>query len=81
MVNWIIVRKILYIASIHALSGRLMEFVLAFSLYDLDVDFLMEIHLVMGVDVNRVQLVLKLNKSLYGLKQESKNGLILYNLI
>ena len=36
-------------------------------------DFLMDVHLVMRVGGNRVELLLKLNKSLYGIKQESEN--------
>ena len=41
--------------------------------YDLYVDVFMELHLGMGVDGNRGEWVLKLNKSLYGIKQANEN--------
>ena len=46
------------------------DFVLAFPQENLDVDVFMDILLVMGVDRNIVEWVIKINKSLYGIKQE-----------
>ena len=48
-----------------------MNSVLAFSKSDLDVDVSMEIPLGVRVDENRGEWVLKLNKSLYGIKKAS----------
>ena len=47
---WIIVRLILAITSIHEFPSRKIDFILAFNQFDLDVDVLMELHLVLGVD-------------------------------
>ena len=71
MVNWISVRLILSIASIHEFPTRSIYFVLSFPQADLNVNVFMEITLVMGVDANRGEWVLKLNKSIYGIKQAS----------
>ena len=73
MVNWTSVRSLLTIASIHEFPIRSIDFVIAFHQSYLDVDVFMEIHLGMGVDGNRGEWVLKLNKSLYGIKQASAN--------
>jgi len=73
VVNWISVRALLAIASIHKLPSRSIDFVLAFPQADLDVDVFMELPIGMDVDGNRSDWVLKLNKSLYGLKQASSN--------
>ena len=67
------VRSLLAIASIHGFPSRSIDFVLAFTLSNLGMDVLMEIPLGIGVDGNRVEWILKLNKSLYGLKQEIDN--------
>ena len=48
-----------------------MNSVLAFPKSDLDVDVSMEIPLGVRVDENRGEWVLKLNKSLYGIKKAS----------
>ena len=66
-------RSLLYKASINEFPSRSIDFVPAFPQYDLDVDVFMEILLLMGVDVNRVEWVLKLKKSLYGINQTSAN--------
>ena len=50
------------IASIHKLPSQLIDLVLAFTQYDVDVYVFMEIFLVMRVNGNIVELVLKLNK-------------------
>ena len=53
VVKWIGVRLLLYIASIHELPSRLIEFLIAFTQDGLDVDFFMEIPSITRVDVNR----------------------------
>ena len=69
-------RSLLAIASFHELPCRSIEFVIYFPQDVIDVDVFMDIHLGMGVDVNKGEWVLKLNKSLYEIKQASKIGLI-----
>ena len=69
MLNWISVSLLLAIASIYELPSRSIDFVPAFSQYDLDVNIFMDLLLGMGVDGNRGDWVLKLNKSIYRLKQ------------
>ena len=49
------------------------DFVLAFTEANLDVDVFMEILLEMRVSGNRGEWVIQLNKSLYGIKQSSAN--------
>ena len=46
VLNWISVRSLLAIASIHELTSMSIDFVLDFTLYDLDVDVSMDITLV-----------------------------------
>ena len=65
VVNWISVRSLLAISSIHELPNILTDFLLDFPLYDLDVDVFMDLPLGMGVDRNRGEWVLKSNKSTY----------------
>ena len=62
MVNWISVRSLLAIASIHELPSRLIEFFIAFTQNDLDVDFFVDIPLIMRVYLNRVKWVLNTNR-------------------
>ena len=68
---------LLIVAKIHKLESKSIDFVLAFPQADLDVPVYME--LPAGVtpleveDTNRKQYVLRLNKSLYGLKQAGHN--------
>ena len=73
MVNGIIVRSKLDIASMHEFISRSIEFVLAFTQDNLDVYVFIELPLGMVVDGNRGERVLKLNKSLYGLRRASTN--------
>ena len=54
VVNWIKVRTLLAIASIHEFPSRSIDFVLAYPQYDLDVDVFLWLHLVMVVYRNRV---------------------------
>ena len=53
VLNWISVRTILAISSIHELPIIPTDFLLAFPQDDLDVDFFVDIVLRMGVDGNR----------------------------
>jgi len=77
VVTWASVRLLLVVAKIHGLSSKSIDFVLAFPQADLDVPVYME--LPAGVnpinvsDGDRRRYVLKLNKSLYGLKQAGFN--------
>ena len=67
---------LLAIAHIHGLDTKSIDFVLAFPQADIYIDIWMEIPEGMepaGNDGNRGAYVLKLNKSLYGLKQASYN--------
>jgi len=63
------------VAKIHGLSSKSIDFVLAFPHADLDVPVFMELPL--GFDAPDSQkwkhYVLRLNKSLYGLKQAGHN--------
>ena len=77
VVTWASVRLLLIVAKIHNLESKSIDFVLAFPQADLDVPVFME--LPSGVtpidetDSNRRRYVLRLNKSLYGLKQAGHN--------
>jgi hypothetical protein len=75
VVNWDSVRILLAVAKIHELSSKSIDFVLAFPQADLEVPVYME--LPMGFDApdneKRRIYVLRLNKSLYGLKQAGYN--------
>ena len=66
-------RSILAFSSMHEFPRRQTDFVLDFTHNDLDVDALIDIPLGMWVEGNRVEWVLKLNKSLYGPKQWNLN--------
>ena len=71
VVNWISVRLLLYIASIHEFPSISIDFVPAFPQDDLDVYLFIYITLVMVFYGNREYFFLNLNKSLYGLNQTS----------
>ena len=76
MVNWISGRFLLILSEIAGLESQVIDFVLAFPQADLDVPIYMEIPLGMqipGVPEDSRTHVLKLKKSLYGLKQASAN--------
>ena len=60
------------LAQTHGLETKSIDFVLAFSQADLDTDVYMELPFGFDVDDSR-NFVLKLNKSLYGLKNSSRN--------
>ena len=75
VVNWASVRLLLSIAKIHNLPSKGIDFVLAFPQADLEVPVYMEMPMgfVSADDKQRGKYVLRLNKSLYGLKQASYN--------
>jgi hypothetical protein len=76
VVNMLTVRLLLALCNIHGLESKSIDFILAFPQADLDVDIWMELPtgiIISGKeDVSR-GYVLKLKKSLYGLKQASLN--------
>ena len=85
VVNWISVRFLLILGEIAGLESRTIDFVLAFPQADLDVPVYMDFPLGMEVPGNHSngRPLLRLRKSLYGLKQASanwhemlKNGLV-----
>ena len=71
--NWVSVRMLLAIAKIHDLPSKGIDFVLAFPQAELEVPVYMEfpIGFVSENDERQGKYVLRLNKSLYGLKQAS----------
>jgi len=74
VVNWLSVRILMIVSIIHDLETRSMDFILAFPQAELDTDVFME--LPFGFEApcgNNKAYVLKLNKSLYGLKQAAHN--------
>ena len=92
VVSWASIQLLLIIARIHGLKSKSIVFVLAFPQANLDVPVYME--LPAGInptnvsDGDRHRYVLKLNKSLYGLKQAGYNwfeklrkGLIIHNFV
>ena len=73
-VSWIAVRAMLAVGILHDLSTSTVDFTLAFPQVDLDIDVYMELPMgCVGPNGDRKGVVLKLNKSLYGLKQASHN--------
>jgi len=77
VVTWASVRMLLIVAKIHKLESKSIDFVLAFPQADLDVPVFMELPSgvtpIDEIDDNRRRYVLRLNKSLYGLKQAGHN--------
>ena len=76
VVNMLSVRLLLAIAHIHGLNSKSIYFVLAFPQADIDIDIwseLLEGMIPGGDESNRCLYILKINKSLYGLKQASRN--------
>jgi hypothetical protein len=75
VVNWVSVRILLAITKIHGLSSRSIDFVLAFPQVDLEIPVYIELPL--GFDApnqeSQKHYVLRLIKSLYGLKQAGYN--------
>jgi hypothetical protein len=75
VVNWASVCLILAIAKIHGLSSKSIDFVLAFPQSDLKIPVFMELPISFDAPNNEDWkfYVLRLNKSLYGLKQAGYN--------
>jgi hypothetical protein len=76
IVNMLAVCLLLALCNIHGLESKTIDFILAFPQADLDVDIWMELPTGIIVSDREDTLwayVLKLKKSLYGLKQESLN--------
>jgi hypothetical protein len=76
VVNMLTICLLLALCNIHGFESKSIDFVLAFPQADLDMDIWME--LLLGIVVNKFSTnsrghVLKLKKSLYGLKQASLN--------
>ena len=75
-VNWISIMFLLVVAQILDLNAQAIDFVLAFPQADLEVPVYMELPAGMDLEgrgVSSSSYVLKLSKSLYGLKQGSLN--------
>ena len=77
VVTWASVRLLLIVAKIHKLDSKSIDFVLAFPQAKLDVPVYMElppgVSPINDIDSNRRSYVLRLNTSLYGLKQAGHN--------
>ncbi len=77
VVTWASIRLLLIVAKIHGLQSKGIDFVLTFPQADLDVLVYMEwpadANPVDVPDIDCRRYILKLNKSLYGLKQEGFN--------
>jgi hypothetical protein len=75
VVNWASVQMLLAIAKIHDLPSKGINFVLGFPQAELEVPVHMELPIgfVFENDERRGKYVLRLNKSLYGLKKASYN--------
>ena len=72
--NWISVRTLIAITKIHKLKSRSIDFFLAFPYNDLDVKVYMDLSIgIYSPDGGKRGYILKLNKSLCGLKQSSAN--------
>ena len=70
------VRLILVLCNIHGLESKSIDVILALPQADLDVDIWMELPtgiVISGKDNNSRAYILKMKKSLYGLKQASLN--------
>ncbi len=75
VLNMVTVRLSLLLARIHKLESKAIDFFLAFPQAELDVDIWMYLLIGFQVDTENESkcYILKLNKSLYGLKQASLN--------
>ena len=75
--TWASVQLLVFIAKIHKLDSKSINFVIAFPKADLPIPVYMELPTgvtpIDEVDYNRQQYVLRLNKSLYGLKSSGHN--------
>jgi hypothetical protein len=77
MVNMLMVRLLLALCNIHGLESKSIDFILAFPQAYLNADIWMELPtgIVVAESDNSCAYILKLKKSLYGLKQASLNWL------
>ena len=75
VVNWISVRFLLIIAQLSGLETKALDFVLAFPQADLDTPVFIEVPIGVSIEGKHrnKKYVLRLRKSLYGLKQASSN--------
>eukprot|EP00957_Ditylum_brightwellii_P063460 4817275-Ditylum_brightwellii.AAC.1 len=74
VVMWITVRTLLTMVSTHNLPTQCIYFILAFPQADLDVDVFMGLPVDMTIDGgDTYKYFLRLNKSIYGLRQSSLN--------
>ena len=73
VVNWLSVRTLLIVSILNDLDARSIDFTLAFPQADLDVDVFMELPVGFDHEGSKGKYVIKLNKSLYGLKQAAHN--------
>ena len=73
VVQWIIVRIMLTLAAIKNLHNKSINFVIAYSHANLDVDIYMEVPQRFNVGPKIRRYVLKIQKNLYGLKQAGHN--------
>ena len=78
VVNWLSVRTLLLVSMLNDLEAKSIDFILAFPQAELDVDVYMELPAGFDKDGCNGKYVLKLNKSLYGLKQAAFNWFQLF---
>ena len=71
--NFISVRTLMIFSILHDLETRSIDFTLAFPQADLDMDLFMELPAIFGLGSDSRKYVIKLNKSMYGLKQVVHN--------
>ena len=77
VVNWISVRSILAIASIHELPSISIDFLLDFGKAYIDMDVFMEISLGIGVGGNRGESLIKLKNNFMESSKQVQIGFIL----
>ena len=76
VVNWIRVRSLLAMTSLHEFTSKSIDFVLSFTQADLDMYFFMDLPLGMGVGGNRGEWFLKLKINFMDSIKKLKIGLI-----
>ena len=73
IVNWALVRLLLALSHIHGLESHSIDFVLAFPQAILKIEVYMEVPFSFDHMIDREKHVLKLLRSVYGLKQSNYN--------
>ena len=73
VVKWLSVRTMMVLSILHDLETRSIDFALVFPQADLDVYFFIELPVRFDLGPDSSKYVIKLNKSLYGLKQATYN--------